>query len=60
MMWKGRILFGALSLAVVDAMSAGGIKSRAFVYNPLSAQSKPKLILIGGCPGTGKSYTSII
>ena len=37
-----------------EALSVGGIKSRAFVYNPLSAQNKPKLILISGCPGTGK------
>lgn len=39
----------------VDGLSSKSIRLRSFVYSKQSAQSKPKLILIGGCPGTGKS-----
>lgn len=31
------------------------LKSRAFLYHPLKSTDAPKLIIIGGCPGTGKS-----
>jgi len=47
-------LLSALLLVFVDAFGAGGIKTRSFVYTPDSDQrEKPRLILIGGCPGTG-------
>mmetsp|Transcript_4199 Transcript_4199/g.8012 ORF Transcript_4199/g.8012 Transcript_4199/m.8012 type:complete len:341 (-) Transcript_4199:1943-2965(-) len=39
----------------VQALAAGGIKTRSFVFSPKQAQEKPKLVLISGCPGTGKS-----
>lgn len=35
--------------------AGGGIKTRSFVFSPKQAQEKPKLVLISGCPGTGKS-----
>lgn len=38
-----------------QALAAGGIKTRSFVFSPKQAQEKPKLVLISGCPGTGKS-----
>ena len=34
----------------------GGIKTRSFVFSPKAVgENKPKLVLISGCPGTGKS-----
>ena len=36
-------------------LSSSGIKSRSFVYTQDTNRDKPKLILIGGGPGTGKS-----
>lgn len=41
----------------VHALAAGGIKTRSFVFSPKQAQEKPKLVLISGCPGTGKSVS---
>ena len=35
--------------------SKSGIKTRSLLYTPDMTRYKPKLILIGGCPGTGKS-----
>jgi len=35
--------------------SANGIKTRSFVFTQKSGNEKPKLVLISGCPGTGKS-----
>jgi 2-phosphoglycerate kinase len=47
------LMFITVSLvSKVDAFS--GIKSRSFTYSP-KVDDKPKLILIGGPPGTGKS-----
>ena len=39
------------------ALAAGGIKTRSFVFSPKQAQEKPKLVLISGCPGAGKSVS---
>lgn len=38
-----------------DALTNNGIKTRAFAFTPRSKKEKPKLVLIGGCTGTGKS-----
>jgi len=35
--------------------TSNGIKTRSFVFTPKTALEKPKLVIIGGCPGTGKS-----
>lgn len=49
------LVLAIVLISSANAMVAGGIKSRAFVYSPSSADAKPKLILITGSPGTGKS-----
>jgi len=38
-----------------NALSNNGIKSRSFAFSPRAASQKPRLVLISGCPGTGKS-----
>lgn len=43
-----------LAAALGAAQALAGIQSRSFVFSP-KVDDKPKLILIGGCPGTGKS-----
>mmetsp|Transcript_11177 Transcript_11177/g.17278 ORF Transcript_11177/g.17278 Transcript_11177/m.17278 type:complete len:284 (-) Transcript_11177:191-1042(-) len=53
-------LFGSLAFCFLpgrDGLSShNGIKQRSFVFTSKQHQSeKPKLCLIGGCPGTGKS-----
>jgi len=45
---------------LVEALASNGIKTRSFVSSPPNnkqggALEKPKLVIIGGCPGTGKS-----
>mmetsp|Transcript_60442 Transcript_60442/g.89663 ORF Transcript_60442/g.89663 Transcript_60442/m.89663 type:complete len:269 (+) Transcript_60442:65-871(+) len=45
------VLFAAV-LGSVQGLA--GIKTRSFVFSP-KIDDKPKLILISGCPGTGKS-----
>lgn len=37
------------------AFAKSGIKTRSFIFSPKDALDKPKLVLIGGAPGTGKS-----
>lgn len=44
-----------LVLAVSHTVAFGGIKTRSFVFSPKDARDRPKLVLIGGAPGTGKS-----
>lgn len=45
----------------VDAFSGNGVKARSFVFSPPKKTSdgggsdKPKLVIISGAPGTGKS-----
>lgn len=43
------------SFSVTNALSKNGIKTRSFVFSAPKVAEKPKLVLIGGCPGTGKS-----
>ena len=42
-------------LTATNAFGASGVKARSFVYTQDTNRDKPKLILIGGGPGTGKS-----
>ena len=43
------------NVSFTDALTNNGIKTRAFAFSPRSKKEKPKLVLIGGCTGTGKS-----
>lgn len=51
------ILLLSSSILISDAFSInGGIKARTFVFTPpKKGRHRPKLVLIGGAPGTGKS-----
>ena len=54
---RGLILFLLTSIFCftnTNAFAAGGIKARAFLSSP-RFDDRPKLILISGCSGTGKS-----
>lgn len=53
-----RRLFSFFHIFGIISISHGlsnGIKQRSFVFTPKTAIEKPKLCLISGCPGTGKS-----
>jgi 2-phosphoglycerate kinase len=49
------ILLEIKNVSFSDALTNNGIKTRAFAFTPRSKKEKPKLVLIGGCTGTGKS-----
>ena len=42
-------------IALLSTAQAFGVSARSFIYSPAKQAAKPKLILISGCPGTGKS-----
>lgn len=53
---RRNVSFSADALANYNNNNEGRrIKTRSFVFSPTSAKEKPKLVLIGGCTGTGKS-----
>ena len=53
---RRNVSFSADALANYNNNNEGRrIKTRSFVFSPTSAKEKPKLVLIGGSAGTGKS-----
>jgi 2-phosphoglycerate kinase len=50
------VIFLSLEGIFLSHALTNGIKTRSFVFSPKGGdREKPKLVLIGGCPGTGKS-----
>jgi 2-phosphoglycerate kinase len=51
-----RVIFLSLEGIFLSHALTDGCKTRSFAFSPKDGdRNKPKLVLIAGCPGTGKS-----